>query len=229
MAYCMNAGGGYDADGNGVADATECANMSLDNCVWAVIPADSGGGGGQEGAALGETCIANDDCAADLICDENGRCAEDPAQPTMGCICPPGENCGMGGGMAYCMNAGGGYDADGNGVADATECANMSLDNCVWAVIPADTAPTTCIFVDVMVDGVDYAADSADMVQARVCKEQMGEAAIEVKSTCSDSEVCRFSELINCVTSNGYCGDMLATCQAVANTMRDMSCGGDGR
>ena len=90
--------------------------------------------------------------------------------------------------------------------------------------------PTTCIFVDVVVDGaIDYAAGSADMVQAHVCKDQIGEAAIEVKSTCSDSEVCRFSELINCVTSrNGDCDGMLATCQAVANTMRDMSCGGEG-
>jgi hypothetical protein len=89
--------------------------------------------------------------------------------------------------------------------------------------------PTTCIFVDVVVDGaIDYAADSADMVQAHVCKDQIGEAAIEVKSTCSDSEVCRFSALINCVTSpNGDCDGMLATCQAVANTMRAMSCGGE--
>ena len=98
---------------------------------------------------------------------------------------------------------------------------------------PTDPAPTTCVFVEVVVDGaIDYADGSADMVQAHVCKDQIGEAAIEVKSTCSDSQVCLFSQLINCVTggTNGDdCDGMLATCQAVANTMRDTSCGGEGR
>jgi hypothetical protein len=125
-----------------------------------------------------------------------------------------------------------GYEGSSPAAAACTTSGDYTLSGCIAVVAPA---PTTCIFVDVVQDGdIDYAADSADMVQAHVCKDQIGEAPIEVKSTCSDSQVCLFSELIDCcVTSpngvNGDCDGMLATCQAVANTMRDTSCGGEGR
>eukprot|EP01046_Picozoa_sp_COSAG06_P045269 COSAG06_NODE_6233_length_3026_cov_5.655620_4_plen_354_part_00 len=200
-------------------------------------------------AEYGDGCAIDGDCAGDLVCTA-GSCACDVGSTydsgSGACLDPvvctvPSDTTGytvtnnelnVATGFDVTAACATGYEGSSPAAAACTTSGDYTLSGCIAVVAPA---PTTCIFVDVVQDGdIDYAADSADMVQAHVCKDQIGEAPIEVKSTCSDSQVCLFSELIDCcVTSpngvNGDCDGMLATCQAVANTMRDTSCGGEGR
>jgi hypothetical protein len=242
---CLAAGGACEGEEDAFELSEGCSSC-LDS---ETDPAACGPPAGDEGAAFGASCAADGDCAGDLVCtgdycacvdgltydSDSGACLDPvvctvPSDTTGYTVTNNELNVATGFDVtAACAT---GYEGSSPAAAACTTSGDYTLSGCIAVVAPA---PTTCIFVDVVQDGdIDYAADSADMVQAHVCKDQIGEAPIEVKSTCSDSQVCPFSELIDCcVTSpngvNGDCDGMLATCQAVANTMRDTSCGGEGR